>query len=112
VLACTRPPSNRFRPAGRSGSAQLVALRPEHVRVSVPGPGDNPDCLADIESVSFMGPVYRLVLRFADGQSVVADVPAEDWEGVGRAGRQVVVALNFKRAIVLAEPTLESREVA
>jgi ABC-type Fe3+/spermidine/putrescine transport system ATPase subunit len=80
VLACTRRPSNRLRPAGRSGSAQLVALRPEHVRVSVPAPGDNPDCLADIESISFMGPVYRLVLRFADGQSVVADVPAEDYD--------------------------------
>jgi ABC-type Fe3+/spermidine/putrescine transport system ATPase subunit len=112
VLACTRRPLNRLRPAGWSDSAQLVALRPEHVRVSVPGPGDDRECLADVESSSFMGPVYRLVLRFADGQSVVADVPSEEWEGVGKAASRVAVALHSHRAIALGEPTLESREVA
>jgi ABC-type Fe3+/spermidine/putrescine transport system ATPase subunit len=82
---------------GVAPGGQIIAIRPEHVRIEASSSAASPAVAGTVSDVRFMGPVHRVFVTTQDGQEIRADITGQPLE----TGSPVVVAWSEANAVQL-----------
>lgn len=76
----------------------VLSIRPEHVRIVAPGPGN---VTARVRDTAFLGAVIQVSLELADGTRITAAIPRSQVGDEHRIGDEVAVSWSAEDALVL-----------
>jgi len=82
---------------GVAPGGQIIAIRPEHVRLETSGSAATPSVAGTVSDVRFMGPVHRVFVVTGDGQEIRADITGN----APATGTAVTVAWSEGNAVQL-----------